>query len=213
MNLEIESRSEAHTQSIAAALASHLQAGDVITLSGPLGAGKTCFVRGLAQGLGLSPSHVSSPTFVICQEYHEDGRRLTLVHVDAYRLGGPGELADIGWEELLEAESVVIAVEWPEVIREALPVERIEIALEHAGIACRVISIRAAGEAAARLSGLESELVAPDRAIECPTCGKTVRRSDASFPFCSSRCRMADLGQWFSESYRISRPVRSDELD
>ena len=77
-------RSEAETSALGRALGRRLSAGDVVLLAGPLGAGKTAFVRGLAEGLGCAADEVSSPTFTLVQEYR--GGRLPLVHVDLYRL-------------------------------------------------------------------------------------------------------------------------------
>jgi len=90
-------RSEAETASVASALAATLVAGDVILLSGNLGAGKTAFVRGLAEGLGIDAEDVSSPTFTLVHEYR--GGRLTLYHVDLYRLE-KAATDDLGLEEL-----------------------------------------------------------------------------------------------------------------
>jgi tRNA threonylcarbamoyladenosine biosynthesis protein TsaE len=104
------SSSEAHTRAIAAALAPSLMPGAVILLSGDLGAGKTAFVRGLAEGLGLDPDDVTSPTFTLVHEYR--GGRLPLIHVDLYRLDR-AELDEIGLDQDLAAHGV-IAVEWAE---------------------------------------------------------------------------------------------------
>jgi tRNA threonylcarbamoyladenosine biosynthesis protein TsaE len=104
------SHSEADTRAIAAALAATLRAGDVLFLSGDLGAGKTAFVRGLAEGLGIDPGEVTSPTFTLVHEYR--GGRLPLVHVDLYRLDR-AELDEIGLDPDLAAMGVT-AVEWSE---------------------------------------------------------------------------------------------------
>ena len=104
------SNSEADTRAIAAALAPSLMPGAVILLSGDLGAGKTAFVRGLAEGLDLHPDPVTSPTFTLVHEYR--GGRLPLVHVDLYRLDR-AELDEIGLDQDLAAQGV-IAVEWAE---------------------------------------------------------------------------------------------------
>jgi tRNA threonylcarbamoyladenosine biosynthesis protein TsaE len=93
-----------------AALANELEAGAVLLLSGELGAGKTAFVRGLAQGLGLHADEVTSPTFTLVHEYR--GGRLPLVHVDLYRLDR-AELDEIGLDDDL-ARTGVVAIEWPE---------------------------------------------------------------------------------------------------
>ena len=105
-----QSRSEAETRAIGAALAPSLMPGAVILLSGDLGAGKTAFVRGLAEGLGLDPDDVTSPTFTLVHEYR--GGRLPLIHVDLYRLDR-AELDEIGLDQDLAAHGV-IAVEWAE---------------------------------------------------------------------------------------------------
>ncbi len=104
------SRSEAETRSIASAMAAALGPGDVLLLSGDLGAGKTEFVRGLAEGLGINPDDVTSPTFTLVHEYRSG--RLPLIHVDLYRLDR-AELDEIGWDPDLAAQGVV-AVEWAE---------------------------------------------------------------------------------------------------
>jgi len=107
--------SEAETAAVAGNLARSLQAGDVLLLSGNLGAGKTAFVRGLAAGLDLDPEDVSSPTFTLVHEYR--GGRLTLYHVDLYRLERAAT-DELGLEEL---ERGVLAIEWPDRLTHALP--------------------------------------------------------------------------------------------
>ena len=102
--------SEDETAAVARAMAAGLRAGDVLLLSGNLGAGKTAFVRGLAEGLGIDPREVSSPTFTLVHEYRSG--RLPLVHVDLYRLDR-AELDEIGLDPDLAAEGVV-AIEWAE---------------------------------------------------------------------------------------------------
>lgn len=100
--------SEAETETVAATLAGRLPPGAVVLLFGDLGAGKTAFVRGFAAGLGISADEVSSPTFVVIQEYGA-GR---LHHVDLYRLG-PDEVDDLGLDELSE-RGARVCVEWAE---------------------------------------------------------------------------------------------------
>ena len=112
-----ESRSEAETITIARELAQTLGAGAVVLLSGNLGAGKTAFVRGLAQGLGINPDEVSSPTFTIVHEYR--GGRLALYHADLYRLERTAT-EDIGLEEM-GVKDGVLAIEWPDRLTHALP--------------------------------------------------------------------------------------------
>jgi tRNA threonylcarbamoyladenosine biosynthesis protein TsaE len=111
------SRSEEETAALARELASGLKPGDVVLLSGDLGAGKTAFVRGLAEGLGIDPREVSSPTFTIVHEYR--GGRLTLYHVDLYRLEKTAT-DDLGLEEMGVADGV-LAIEWPDRLTHDLP--------------------------------------------------------------------------------------------
>jgi len=101
-------QSEAETAAVGRELASSLGAGDVVLLYGDLGAGKTAFTKGLAEGLGVSRDEVSSPTFTLMQEYR--GGRLPLFHVDLYRLNDPREIDDLGLEEI--AADGVLAIEW-----------------------------------------------------------------------------------------------------
>ena len=102
---------------VARDLAATLRAGDVVLLSGSLGAGKTAFVRGLAAGLGIDPEEVSSPTFTIFHEYR--GGRLTLYHADLYRLERAAT-EDIGLEEMGVRDGV-LAIEWPDRLTHDLP--------------------------------------------------------------------------------------------
>ncbi len=108
--MTLTSHSEAETIDAGRALAAELRPDDVVLLTGDLGAGKTAFARGLAEGLGVDPLDVSSPTFTLIQEYR--GGRLTLHHIDLYRLT-PREVDDLGLEELV-VSGAVVAVEWPD---------------------------------------------------------------------------------------------------
>jgi tRNA threonylcarbamoyladenosine biosynthesis protein TsaE len=107
--------SELETAAVGRELAAALSAGDVVLLYGNLGSGKTAFVRGLAEGLGVPREDVSSPTFTLVQEYR--GGRLPLFHVDLYRLDDPREVDDLGLEEI--AEDGVLAIEWAEKLGDA----------------------------------------------------------------------------------------------
>ncbi len=120
--------SEDETMAAGAALAQRLSAGDVLLLHGELGAGKTAFVRGVAQGLGARVDDVSSPTFTLIQEY--DSGRLTLYHVDLYRLE-PAEVDDLGLEELVESGGIV-AIEWPDRWHRRLA-EAVIVSIAHEG--------------------------------------------------------------------------------
>ncbi len=102
-----------------------------MVLSGPLGAGKTLFAKGLAQGLGMAPEEITSPTFAICSEYDlADGRRLA--HLDGYRLESSAELESAGFLDLLVAGTIVL-IEWGERFRDALPADRLEIEITRPG--------------------------------------------------------------------------------
>src|ERR1700677_2270816 len=116
------SKSAAETEAIGRELSKILLGGECIALDGPLGAGKTQFVRGLATALGANPRAVSSPTFVLLNIYR--GGRLTVFHLDAYRVTGPEDFEGIGFGELLEQGGVVV-VEWASRIAEILPATRI----------------------------------------------------------------------------------------
>ena len=196
MSVEVRrSSSPEETERIAAALAMRLAPGTVLALDGDLGAGKTCFVRGLARGLGADPDAVSSPTFVIEHRHACDAG--TLVHIDAYRIRSAEDLASIGWEDLLAAGDAVIAVEWPSRIAAALPDSRIEVRIRHLAEDVREIEI---------------ERVRPgERLAACRACG-TALAPDGDARFCSARCRMADLGRWFRGDYAVGRPIEEDDL-
>jgi tRNA threonylcarbamoyladenosine biosynthesis protein TsaE len=121
-------RSEQETIAFGRELASTLRAGDVVLVSGNLGAGKTAFVRGLASGLGIDPDEVSSPTFTIVHEYR--GGRLVLYHADLYRLERTAT-EDIGLEEM-GVKDGVLAIEWPDRLTHDLPGAR-TVRIEPAG--------------------------------------------------------------------------------
>jgi tRNA threonylcarbamoyladenosine biosynthesis protein TsaE len=116
-NVVHRSRSEQDTRRLAADLSAGLRAGDLILLLGDLGAGKTAFVKGLAEGLGVDPNEVTSPTFTLVHEYR--GGRLPLIHVDLYRLER-ADLDEIGLDQDLAATGVV-AVEWSERLSRSIP--------------------------------------------------------------------------------------------
>ena len=128
------SRSVSETLAIGCALGRILtEASDpglVIALDGPLGAGKTVFVKGLAEGLGVAPEYVSSPTFVIAQRY--EGPRLRLHHIDLYRIEVEDELDGFGYYELLDPPDIT-AVEWSSRFPQSLPVDRLDVSIERTG--------------------------------------------------------------------------------
>ena len=132
----VSTHNEGDTMAVGRALAETLAAGSIVLLSGDLGAGKTAFVRGMASGLGINPSEVSSPTFTLVQEYR--GGRLPLYHVDLYRLASI-EVDDLGLDELT-LEGGVTSIEWPD--RLPQPYDgAIVVRIEHGGGDTRAITV------------------------------------------------------------------------
>jgi len=131
--LQFRSPSPEATHAAARRLAEAATPGLVVGLEGPLGAGKTAFVKGLAEGLGVDPAQVTSPTFVIVCEYPAAGGR-RFVHVDLYRLESVAELDATGFPDLLGPDAVV-AVEWADRLPEGLPSDRLELRIERDGLA------------------------------------------------------------------------------
>jgi tRNA threonylcarbamoyladenosine biosynthesis protein TsaE len=152
--VELLSRSPAATRELAARLGAHLAPGDLVALRGELGAGKTEFVRGLAQGLGVPADAVASPSFALAYEYQG---RLTLVHLDLYRLAeiSPEFLPDL--EDYLGGPQVS-AVEWAERLGGLLPQDYLEVVLTITGKSEREVSLTGHGPRGAQLlSSLEAD--------------------------------------------------------
>ena len=122
--LVLSVRSPAETSRVAEALAEVVQGGDLLVLTGELGAGKTAFTKALAAALGVTES-VTSPTFTLANRYEGT---LTVNHLDAYRLDDLRDVIDLGLDELIDADSVTI-IEWGDTIAAALPVDRLEVLL------------------------------------------------------------------------------------
>ena len=123
-----ESVGEEQTVAFARALAAVLENRGVIALHGELGAGKTRFAQGLALSLGVA-TPVASPTFALISEYEGQGGR-RFVHMDLYRVSDADEVAELGFEDLVE-HSDLVAIEWPEVARDLLPPDTIHVRIEH----------------------------------------------------------------------------------
>lgn len=121
-----ESHSPQETFSIGEELGRRAAAGQVYTLIGDLGTGKTVFTQGVAAGLGI-PGPVNSPTFTIMQVYEEG--RLPFYHFDVYRIGDPQEMEEIGYEEFFFGEGVCL-IEWADLIPELLPPDHVRITIE-----------------------------------------------------------------------------------
>lgn len=226
MRIERITHGEMETEALGEALARVLRGGDVILLIGEMGVGKTRFVRGLARGLGHDPRKVHSPTFVLANVYGVDadesggpGAGMELRHVDAYRLLDEGEAEGLGWDRLSNDRGVLV-IEWGERVgEERAGLERaLRVTMTHVGEEERGVVIE--GEEAVwgdRLSATigEGESVGARGARgggkrrRCRVCGEEATEEFA--PFCSARCRMVDLGKWFSGEYRVSREV--DEGD
>jgi tRNA threonylcarbamoyladenosine biosynthesis protein TsaE len=134
---EYDTSSPEETARIARRLAVELKAGSVVALTGPLGSGKTVFVKGLASGLGHSPRQATSPTFSLINEYGGDP---PLFHVDLYRLEGPAEVRELGLEEYLDGPGIV-AVEWAERAADLLPADRVIVRFQRLGPRQRRVSI------------------------------------------------------------------------
>lgn len=147
---------EAETRALAAALAAMLEPGDLVTLSGDLGAGKTTFARALIRHLaGDETIEVPSPTFTLMQSY--DLPRFPLVHADLYRLNGPSELGELGVDEV--AESAVILLEWPDRAGDILSADRFDLALTLSpaqGSFYRNATVTGHGSVAARVERIAS---------------------------------------------------------
>lgn len=153
----------ADTETLGEQLAPALRAGDLLVLSGPLGAGKTAVVRGLARGLRVA-GPVTSPTFVIAREHRPlpGGPGVPLVHVDAYRLGSVAELDDLDLDT--DLAGAVVAVEWGEGMAERLVARHLLVGLERRPDDVRVARVRWVGEPAA---GEAAPIAAPVAATPC----------------------------------------------
>lgn len=136
----IKTENERETTIAGAELAKKLSRGAVVAMYGDLGAGKTAFVRGMADGLGLS-ARVSSPTFTIVNEYLGD---VPLFHFDMYRLASSEELFEIGWEDYLERGGIC-AVEWSENVEDAFPQDTVKVVITKTGDSSRSIEITGIG--------------------------------------------------------------------
>jgi len=139
--LDLISHSAAQTQRWGARIGELAQPGDLICLEGELGSGKTCFVQGIGRGLEIA-ADINSPTFILANEHR--GGRLTLYHLDMYRLASAREVWGIGLDDYLDSDGVCV-IEWAEKIREMLPPERLWITFRHLGESKRGVLMHAQG--------------------------------------------------------------------
>jgi tRNA threonylcarbamoyladenosine biosynthesis protein TsaE len=138
--LFVRSRSVDETRRIAEAVATLVHPGDVVALTGDLGAGKTVFVQGAALALGVK-ARVTSPSFVLMREYQGD---LPVLHLDVYRLNSLQELIDLGFEEYLEPRWVIF-VEWGDAVAPMLPEEHLEVDIKAVSETDRAITLKPFG--------------------------------------------------------------------
>lgn len=146
MNFVFEEKtgSEAQTRRVGERMAAGLRGGEIIALEGPLGSGKTVFVRGLACGLGVAEEElVASPTFVLLRTYHG---RLVVHHVDAYRLKDESELDSFGFDELCGEGDAVVAVEWADRVAGRLRGVVHRVNIDYDGAGGRRITVRSPSE-------------------------------------------------------------------
>lgn len=141
MKKEVFSRSLEETKALAAEIARLLTGGEVIGLVGELGTGKTCFVKGLAQGLGMAEEEVYSPSFTLIAEHYQG--RLPLFHIDLYRLGGK-EIGELGLEEYLYGRGVAV-VEWFDYLPTGMVEEYLRVTLLYSADEERRIILEAVG--------------------------------------------------------------------
>ena len=143
--LDFISHSPAQTLRLGARLGNLVQAGDIICLEGDLGTGKTCLAQGIGRGMGITQP-ITSPTFTLVAEYQPASTKAVLYHIDLYRLATPIEEAwAFGLDEYLLGDGVCV-IEWAERIEDALPTERLWIALRHLDASKRSITMSAQGQ-------------------------------------------------------------------
>jgi tRNA threonylcarbamoyladenosine biosynthesis protein TsaE len=147
--ISFTAQDERDTERLGAVLADVLPLGTVVGLIGPLGAGKTRLVQAVAAAVGVPPGNVTSPTFVLVNEYQ--GGRMPVYHIDTYRLKDEDEFLALGPDEYFESSGITF-VEWSDRVAELLPPERLEIELEVTGETQRRISIRGTSPALEELA-------------------------------------------------------------
>lgn len=225
------SESPDRTRALAAAIAGALRSAGIvgrsIALDGPMGAGKTLFVRAFAEAMGVDPGTISSPTYVIVNEYAGSaGARLA--HVDASRLGSPDELESAGLDAI--PAGAIVLIEWAGRVPGALPTGALRLELAHAGESERTIRVGVPADLGAPLIpelerlGLQpardpADRTMPERTIPerhpttCPVTGAPVPADSPTWPFADERARLVDLHRWLSGEYTLERALEADDLD
>ncbi len=228
MHLDIDLPTLNATQALGAALASVLRAGDCLALHGELGAGKTTLVRSIATELGIDPALVSSPTFVIVNEYPIAAERCpqatdaqAIYHIDAYRLGSSDDLEPLGWDRLTTSPAILL-IEWAQRIDDALdPARTAHLHLSHRSEEARLAKLDLPDSWADRTTLPTLTSLARSHDDEqpvrtdtiCPVTGRPVSADAPTWPFASEQARMADLYRWFSGQRTISRPIDQTDLE
>ncbi|HEX5141721.1 MAG TPA: tRNA (adenosine(37)-N6)-threonylcarbamoyltransferase complex ATPase subunit type 1 TsaE [Dehalococcoidia bacterium] len=154
MSISFETSSPAETQRLGRHLATHLREGDVLLLSGELGAGKTCFAQGIGAGLKVKEA-VKSSSFVLVNEYNG---RLHVYHADLFRLEDPVQIFELGLEE--NASDGLLLIEWPDRAMQEMPPEHLMVRFDSTGPKSRRISFEAEGQ---RYLELLDDFVAKER--------------------------------------------------
>ena len=216
MQLHFELDTLDDTARLGSALAGLLRAGDTVALEGDLGAGKTTLVRTIAGARGIDTALVSSPTYVIVNEYPPArDTEPPVVHVDAYRLTSAEDLDALGWDRLADGSSIML-IEWPERIADALPTDNTAtLRLRTTGEDSRAVEVDCPSvwESRDTFAALRKMALPPRTPTTCPVTGQHVPADAPSWPFASEQARMADLYKWFSGQHEISRPLDQRDLN
>lgn len=221
------------TAAFAQGLAHILRGGDVVSLAGDLGAGKTTLVRELALAMGVPSESVHSPTFVMVNQYalppgsqiarHAARHAARLVHIDAYRLHGSDELDTLGWDTFIDLRATdaqgrplaaqsdaIVLIEWAQRIESALPQTLAHITLTPTSEDSREVSLDFPDSWHPRPGVTHVLERDPTR---CRITKKWVAPTSPTYPFFDDRSRLADLGKWFGEGFAVSREIEPDDLD
>ncbi len=139
---QFDSQSEDDTSVLGAHLARILEPGTVVALNGNLGAGKTRLVQAIAAGLGVDRRNVSSPTFILIQEYEG---RVPLYHIDTYRLRDSDEFLELGADEILSSDQSICLIEWADRVADVLPADMLTVSIDFTGPLSRRFHFRGSG--------------------------------------------------------------------